>query len=213
MKKVIASATLLVCFFSCLSAQENAKHKIRLYETWISLNNQVGPFKGVLYEIKDSSVLISNSLWKPDYLTGNFKVSSISYDNIKIIKTRRTKNIQKGLLIGSAAGFSLGVISLSEAVNDMGPITAAAGIFGGFIFGILGAGTGALISSTRDRIPIKGSWENFNKYRSALQDYSYMQEYPGSITRFEHKMFAGFTAGLSIPSGDFAGTGFNGNFF
>jgi hypothetical protein len=215
MKKAIALTTLVVCFFCCLSAQENAKHKIKLYETWVSLNNQVSPLRGVLYEIKDSSILISNSLWKPDYLTGNLKVTGFSYNNISVIKTRRTKNIQRGLLIGSAAGFGFGVIFIPRwtETQGMGILTATTAIAGGFIYGILGAGIGTLVGSTRDRIPIKGSWENFNLYRSALQDYSYMQEYPGSVTRFEHKWFAGITAGLSIPSGDYAETGSYGNFF
>ena len=213
MKKTFASATLLICLSWCLAAQENPKHKIKLYETWITLTNNESPLRGVLYEIKDSSILISNSLWRPDYLTGNLKVSGISYDNIDLIKTRRVKNIQKGILIGSATGFGFGVIFTSELTKGLGILTTTAGIAGGFIYRALGAGIGALVGSTRDRIPIRGSWENFNLYRSALQDYSYMQEYPASTTRFEHKGFAGFTAGISVPAGDFAETGFYGNFF
>jgi hypothetical protein len=208
MKKTIALVIPAVCLFCCISAQENAKPKIKLYKTWVTLNKKESQLRGVLYEIKDSSILISNSFSRRDYLTGNFKLTSVSYNNIDIIKTRRIRNINKGLLIGSATGFSFGLIYASRLTKGMGILTTSAGIVGGFVYGAFGAGIGALVSATRDRIPIKRSWENFNLYRSSLQDYSYVKEYPGSATRFEHKEFAGMTAGLSIPSGNYAKTGF-----
>jgi hypothetical protein len=51
----------------------------RIYETWLTIDSQPFYLKGVLYEVKDSSILISDSKLKQDYKTGHLKISEFYY--------------------------------------------------------------------------------------------------------------------------------------
>lgn len=203
-KKYVSILILVFSFHFFLSAQDSLRPKIKTYKTWVSLINPSNSIiKGYLCEIKDSSILISNSVLIQDYLAGSSKTTNIGFSNIDLIKTRRVNNIGWGALIGSASAFVVGTTIIAVAAREMGFYTVIAAIYGGLGFAVLGAGTGALVGSIRDRIPIHGRNENFNLYRGVLQDYSYVHEYPGVINFYEHKGFAGMAYGPSFPSGDF----------
>jgi hypothetical protein len=226
LKQYVTIVILMLCFFISTSAQDSIKHKIKIYKTWITLiKPPASNINGYLHEIKDSSILISNSPFKQDYLAGNSKITSIDYRNIDLVKTRRLNNIGWGALIGSSTGFVVGATVIGFVARGMGFLTTSSAIFGGFVFAVFGAGTGSLVGSIKDRIPIHGNYANFNLYRSALQDNSYVQEYPAATSIFEHKGFAGIEYGPSFPFGDFlnksmnngntniAQTGYCSNFF
>jgi len=207
MKSIIKYVTAIIITLSLIcpsSAQEIVKQKTKLYKTWVTLKNNPNTLKGVLYEVKDSSILIVNSLSTIDYLSKNVAVTSINFDDIELLKARRLNSIGKGVLIGSTIGFATGAFYAYTLAEGMGIYTGIIILYSGFPTAILGAGTGALFGSIKDRVPIDSDYDNFNLYRSVLEDYSFVQESPGSNFIFEHKGFVGVDFGPSFPMGDFA---------
>jgi hypothetical protein len=215
--KIIYSNLTIIILFCCLlhpvSAQVNNKQKINSYDTWIKIKNDPITLRGVLYEIKDSSIIIANPALKKGQLTGAFDVTSIPISNIDLLKTRKAGSIRKRILIGSLAGFSAGAIYpyISAETGKMGLITATYSIAGGATLAIFGVGVGALAGSVKDRIPLRNSYENLDKYRSWLEKYSYIQESPTRTGFFEHRSFVAMTSGPSFPTGDFDTESVNGD--
>jgi len=76
------------------------------YATWISIYNRPSELFGVLYEVKDSSIVVSSK--------------EVFSNNIKTIKIRREKNKGRGTLIGAATGFVVGVV-IGLALGDDPP--------------------------------------------------------------------------------------------
>lgn len=142
---------IVLCFFYSLSAQEDSnklllskdRKSFRIYKTWISLNNESKTLIGVLYEIIDSSILVSNSILREDYFTGRFELSKINLNNINFVKTRVKNSVGKGALIGTIAGFVLGgIIGLISGDDDPEkgwfPLTARGkALLGGFSIKII----------------------------------------------------------------------------
>jgi len=129
---------------------------------------------GALYEVNDSSISISSHGIK-DY-DGPQEVTEVYIDDIKLINTRKSFNIRKGLLFGAASGFVIGGLTgLIEGghSNWFGSQTAWENAFEtGAGFMILGAITGALVGSTKIKIPINGSMDNYNRNKDRLKGYS-----------------------------------------
>ena len=209
MKKITARILLtLLTSFLCINihAQVNSKKKIKIYETFVYSDNTPNKLKGVLYEIKDSSIIVSNSKLKKDYSTGNFKLAEISFNNINLVKTRRINNAKRGVWKGAVGGLGI-VIGMAGVAAPGSPLGEAAVLFSAPIIAA-GAVIGALVATHLNKIPVNRSIENFNRNRHRLQKYSYLQEYSYSTNLFEQadepKGFIGIAYGLSIPLGDFA---------
>jgi hypothetical protein len=150
--------------------------QFKIYITWISLNNNPIPFKGVLYEINDSSILVSNPKVREDYNTGRFELSKINYNNIDIVKIRMKNNVVKVALIGAVSGFVAGaLIGLISGNDPSGFMSFSAGekvaLFGGTM-AVGGAGIGALEGLVQIKIPINGSMVNFKRNKSKLKKYT-----------------------------------------
>jgi len=161
----------------------------------LSLYSEPHKLKNVSYEIKDSSILVSNSV------TGNFEVF---YNNIKSVDVRR-KNGGKRAAIGAAIGAATGLLlgyGIGSAVGDDPPCpppffsptqsilvalqqlyaaafdpctsrTAEEKAEAGAAFGMIyGALIGAAVGWGRVKIPIKGSFEKFDRNKSKLERYS-----------------------------------------
>jgi hypothetical protein len=119
MKKLVVITTILLCCFYLSIAQEDTIKKSRIFKTWISLNNKPGEMKGVLYEIKDSSILVSSSFLKADYSAGKFEVSEINYNDIDLVKIRIKNSVLNRALIGAVTGFAIGgLIGLISGDDD-----------------------------------------------------------------------------------------------
>jgi hypothetical protein len=218
-RKLTLAYVLLICS-SILSfsqefylAQDNKSSttvslpKSRIYKTWVSLNSYKGQIKGVLFEIRDSSVLLSNSLVKEDYQSGNIKVTNIWFNDIDHISVRKKNKILNSTLIGSAAGLATEIIAAYSVTNNKDESAFLALVYSlpSIVFG---AGIGALIGSFRFHIPVKGSFEYFKGNQNRLEKFSYIRETSDGIKIYnnqsEHKCFAGLTFGPSFPSGKFA---------
>jgi len=68
MKFFSVIAITALCFLNSVHAQDTIQ-KNKIYRTWIELNREPFKTKGALYELKDSSILVSNSLVIQDYST------------------------------------------------------------------------------------------------------------------------------------------------
>lgn len=185
MKKFYVTAIIL-CLFYSLSAQQDStdiptgmeEKKIKLYKTWISLNNSSDKIKGVLYEVQDSSITVSNSVFREDYVTNNLKLSKISYNKIDNLKVRAKNNVGKGALIGSITGMLTGVIIGLIAGDDpedyiLSTSAEEKAVIAGVTLGIGGAAVGAMCGLIRIKIPINGNLGNYNRNKSKLKKYSF----------------------------------------
>jgi hypothetical protein len=204
MKRIIIHIVFIILIFHLsnqLSAQENTKPRIKVYKAWVKLkNNSDQVLKGLLYEIKDSSITIITSTFPDNYFVLKTDTIGINYKEINIIKTRRIRNIRRGLLIGSTTGYFGGVV-LSYSLLSGEELAGLMAFEIGFGYAFLGAGVGAVVGTIKDRIPVKGNLENFNLYRSVLQDYSIIQESQKSNFVFEHKGFIDIAFGPTFAIG------------
>ena len=144
--------------------------------------------EGALYAINDSCILISNSLLKRDYYSGNYEVSPISVNFIKTLTVRGDKDVGKGALIGFGAGVLLGaIVGLSQGDDPKCTTSFYCGmksrtiaeekaLVGGIISGIIGASVGAIIGSTGKRFTINGSVDNYREYQNDLIQRSIVNE-------------------------------------
>jgi ethanolamine transporter EutH len=134
--------------------------------------------------VADSSVLVANSLnrsmaSRKDLSTGSFNVSIADYNDIYIVKVRRTNSVPRGLLTFALVGASLGAIigaMVYEPPSGYGMSFSQAECAGiGAVAGtICSIPVGVLVGSIKIKIPINGNINTFNQNRNKLKKYSYM---------------------------------------
>ena len=196
MKKTFLIALLVCCFFP-LIAQKIVPKKTQVYQAWIKLNNNSNPVQGLFYQVSDSSIILSD---KKDTSV----MREYYFRNIDLLKVRRTKSVTRGVITGSSIGAGFGLITGLTVSKDLGPLSGMISTYLGFSFGVVGAGVGAACGTIKDRIPIKFSFENFEKYRGSLQDYSFKKEKGVPARKFIHRFYAGMSMGPSFASAGFA---------
>jgi hypothetical protein len=185
---------LLINLSICLNAQDTIR-KVKIYRTWVSKMDKTTKTKGVLYEVKDSSILVSGSLIPEDYLTDFFETINfhiidaieLHIDNIETIKVRNKNSVGKGILFGLFSGFAAGALIGIIDGDDPYSRSSSGGSMGDYMFqftaeqkiillgtpfAIIGAGIGAWIGSTKIIIPISGNTKNFKRNRNKLKKYS-----------------------------------------
>ena len=161
--------------------------RIKIYQTWVSFTDPLYIVKkGVFFEIKDSSICLSNSTVANDYKIGKFEVADIQINRIEIIKVRRKNRILLGTGIGILTGFGLGMLFGFAAGDDppcdpgfnllplecMNHRTAKQKAFTtGTILGITGGFLGMIFGSIKVKIPINGNWDNFKVNEIKLRKY------------------------------------------
>jgi hypothetical protein len=151
---------------------------------------------GALFILKDSSILVSNSLAKEDYINGNYEVAELYIDDINLISTKRPGGPQLGAFFGAFIGAGLGALT-ARIVNGPPPKTSnfppgymdfgLGGGSNGITYAIYipagavaGAITGAVMGSIKIKIPINGSLDNYNRKKKKLGRYTV--KYDGSPT-------------------------------
>lgn len=183
---------------------KTVKYPTKIYETFVYLNNQKSIVKGILYEIKDSTLLIANSVSKTNYLTGNFQTSNIDIKNIQVLSLRRTNNIKRNAFIWGGIGLAAPLILLfTSGESSQDPLIQFVAYTSAPILSLVGAGAGALLGSMRINIPIDGKYENFKENELRLKKYSIVQEQYGGENSFEkmhrYKWCVNINLGASIP--------------
>ena len=184
MKSFVIATFILSCFFS-LQAQvdpanhqiDNDQNKIRIYKTWVSKINESLIDHGVLYDVADSSILVSSSFSRKDYSTGNFTISTINFNQIDNIKIRPKNAMARGALIGLmtgiAAGVLAGLIDGDDNPDDWIALTAEdKAVIGAYLFGMIGAGVGSFAGLIQLKIPINGNRDNYSKNIIRLRRYT-----------------------------------------
>ncbi|MDX2444153.1 MAG: hypothetical protein QNK30_10175 [Bacteroidales bacterium] len=148
------------------------KGKIKTYKTWVTFMNNSLKYKGVLYEVNDSSITLTGSVEINDYFEKNLETITFQVNYIKMISTRRKKNAVRGVWIGAVSGF--GAAFLVGFIGSRGDV-GSGGMYT-FFFGIpaalIGAGLGALIASTPLGIPIHGDMNRYYRRRKMLEKRS-----------------------------------------
>jgi len=134
----------------------------RPYETWVSKLHGLPDAHGILYDVNDSSIVLTNSMKLSDFESSGYH--SITIDQIDKIKIRRKGKLWRSALIGLSVGAVVGGV-------------AGAGSFGGLQvaigFGGLGAIVGTFIGLADKGISINGQKSNFKTNEDRLYRYSY----------------------------------------
>ena len=186
-----------------MAAQKLPATKPKLYESWVNSGVSLQPPNGLLYEIRDSSVVIANTRNRLDLVSGRFIKTEIPYSDIRSLKIRRVDAVKRSALIGGgiACVTLLGIwISLKPEFGDYGIIMWPTIGLMSFGFGAL---TGGLIGLIKDIIPVNSSYPTFDSNRWRLQKYSYLIENnsyvnPNSV---RHKCYIGMMVGPAFPGG------------
>lgn len=183
MRKIAVTAIAMLFFFVSKAQVDSSNNmsdlnekSFNIYRAWISLINDPIPLKGVLYEINDSSILVSNSVLREDYYTGRFELSKIKFNDIDIVSTRLKNNFVKVALIGAATGFIAGGLTGLISGDDPPGLFSFSAEEKALLFGCgiaaVGAGAGALEGLVKIKIPINGNIDNFNRNKNKLKKYS-----------------------------------------
>lgn len=196
MKKSLILLLLAFAGSFLTSSQTVSEKKQKAYQVWIKLNNNPLVPKGYLWEVGDSSVFLVQSLINPE-------PREFSSGNMKWLKIRRDWSVLRGAITGSVAGASTGIILVNSIEGGLSYLAVPVSSLSGLVFGLMGAGIGALTGSVKDRIPIQSSPGIFSRYKGSLLEYSWLREQITAPT-FEHRGYIGFEWGISFAGGEFA---------
>lgn len=149
-----------------------AKSEITLYS---------GPdhMAGVLFLLKDSSILVASSFKKEDYNKGNYEVAELYIDDIDLISSKRPLGTGTYAVLGALVGGCAGLLAarITEGPPPypeymLGPGSGVAFAFLGITGAVAGAATGAILGSISVKIPIHGSIEDYNRNKKKLGRYT-----------------------------------------
>lgn len=179
---LILAIIILVCFSHVKAQEKTPKGKINV--AWVYRGSSP-LIKGVLYSSLDSSVIISNSYEKSDYLSGAYRTKEIHYKEITTIKIRSKNSILKGAAIGCLSGMLLGVISGLVAGDDPPCPGGISGWFcvrytaeekaliRGISYSLLGTGLGLGFGAIKISLPINKNKKDYDLARIKLMKRAY----------------------------------------
>ncbi len=149
-------------------------------KAWIDLTSNRTISAVYLYQVRDSSIAISNVLTTQEPIDFNV-------NHVESISIKNGENVLPGLAIGMRVGAVIGGIvglaSLPKCDKDDGwcelgnalvgqyviaYYSAGFGLGGGLVGGVLGANAAL-------RIPINGSYEKYHKQKEKLRQYSVLK--------------------------------------
>jgi|GEM_PF-2122658 len=197
------TSIIIVClviygFQNSLEAQSPLPLKSNPAKSEIKLYDGSGNKIGGLFLLKDSTILVSSSLDKEDYISGKYKVAELYIDDINLITINRRGGAAENALLGAGIGMVVGALTAriingpppeystnkyhfdpwglpSYGSNNINGITYAIFMPAG---AVVGAVTGAIIGGIKIKIPLDGSMENYNLKKKKLGRYTI--KYPGS---------------------------------
>ncbi len=177
MKTIFLIPVLVLLCLNLTKAQNDSLVVKKMYRTWVYPTGKGRVTQGALFEVKDSSVRISDVVNKEDYLSGNFRVSELDAKYIKGIKLRRIGAQGKGLLIGVLSGALVGIIttlSLNTKSSDSFVQDFQQGLKVFIPLVCIGIGTsiGGTIGGAKMNIRIKGNQSRFEENKDLLTPYS-----------------------------------------
>ena len=183
MKTIVLFPIIILCVMQTSQAQTDSLVVKKIYRTWIIPKSGYQKLSGILYKLKDSSVMVSNSPRKQDYYEGNYTVSGLDIRSIEKIKVRR-KGKGFAILIGGVSGLVVGCVianAYKKYLNETMTLEKAVKnlFFGGFMRVAIpivvstgvGVGAGALFT-LKKTIPINGSQEIYDRNKNELNEYA-----------------------------------------
>jgi hypothetical protein len=153
-------------------AQQGPQMKSETYRAWVSLFDSHSAVEGILYEARDSSIVLM--LFNED-VPLDFELAEFEINDIVRVQTRNA-NVKPvvGALVGGAIGLAAGILisKPSEKCGMADPFCTdkkgTANTYGGVFGAILGAGVGLAIVGPKVTIPIRGRMDNYNRYKDQL---------------------------------------------
>lgn len=95
------SFTPMLMFFIVLLQSKPCQSQVffkdkKLHKVWVSLDSKSSDVTGILYEIKDSSILVSNSYYRKNYIENKYNTQDFQINDIKKIKVLESNNYLEG---------------------------------------------------------------------------------------------------------------------
>ena len=181
--RLIIACLIIYGFHNSLEAQSPLQLSRKPIKSEITLYSGPDNMICALFLLKDSSILVSNSLVKEHFNSGSYEITELYIDDINFISTERQGGSLHGALLGGAIGVSTGIVIGLISGDDssiFGFTAEQKAIIGGVGLGAIGALTGAIIGSIKIKIPINGSMGNYNLQKKKLGRNTI--NYPGSPT-------------------------------
>jgi len=180
MKTAILVFVISFSFITILNAQDSLTRKRANPRFWFKLYDEGHKLSVRLYEVKDSSILVSKTSRISDYYSGNFKVNQLNINFIKNIRYRNAHNTIFGIMIGAAAGLAVGAIIGQSEVTTTGWFGSTAQEKANWdMFGctLMGGCAGAVFSQIKVKISLNGSPTYYTKYKTRLERKSVRYKY------------------------------------
>jgi hypothetical protein len=176
MKNSFLIFILIFCLHYDPEAQTDSVITGKIYRTWIKPVHW-GPVRtGALFEVKDSSVILSNSFKKAKYQQGLYDVSKVDASSIDVIQLRKNHKVRNGIIIAGAPilliGLTSSIIAISNNNNDDKVLVAFGSTVFTLFFTAVGVGIGALFGSIKTKYQIHGSKQQFDLYKVKLNERS-----------------------------------------
>jgi uncharacterized protein (TIGR02145 family) len=174
MKKLFIFFLAGLCSNFALKAQSDSIFPEMKYRTWV-MPYKTG-HKQLLFELKDSSVMISNSARKRDYHTGDYTVSNLDVKKITEIRYEKSGR-GYGIWIGGLSGLLAGVTADLIIYQDYKAHEAGEAVGNFFIMAFMPIATagvgfmiGALIYGPKKTIEIHESQKKYNLNKAKMDD-------------------------------------------
>jgi uncharacterized protein (TIGR02145 family) len=178
MNRLILILVVFIVQLPGVHAQNALPVPKKLYKTWINLLDTKQTQKGVFYETRDSSIILSDSYVKTDYLDGRYNLIKFDVSNISNISLRNQNAIGTGVLIGALSGVGLGALigltstNTADDPNASAGLTAASTIVSSVFMGSIGAIIGVAFGTIKTHVHVHGSQQQFEKHRDRLDSRS-----------------------------------------
>jgi hypothetical protein len=177
MKTLALISILLLCTVQVLQAQVD-QETVKSYSTWVVPVKRGPTIRGLLYEVKDSSVVITNSTLKRDHDAGKFTAEEVWAKDIKAIHLRKKGAQGTAILVGGLSGALVGILVGIASNSHGGPeeleneYDKGKMIVFPLLFTGIGVGIGGMLGGIKKQLPLKGSQAQFNLSRKEMEDRS-----------------------------------------
>jgi hypothetical protein len=168
---IVLASFILFGNVNSIHAQDIIKRNMINPTAVTLINDSSLRLNGALYQVNDSSIMISHSTKVKDYKRGDFIVSDVDIIDIQIIKTLSRTKVRNGVFIGAASGFATGCL-IGLLSDDSFFDNAEAVLAGGLAVMPIGVFAGAMIGSFSIKIPINGSMDSFSRNKAKLKKYA-----------------------------------------
>lgn len=185
MKNQCNSMTNFVClvstFLAIISSGTNAFSQndkgSQLYKTWIKIRNNQSNELGYLYQVKDSSLIITNGFKMTTISNVEGQLNELFYADINALKVQKKGSVGRGAGKGALIGLGVGVVGglIAYGMQGSGSISFSSGeyILAMSIISVpLGTLIGTAAGGSKRKIPIQQNPKYFKQNRSLLREYA-----------------------------------------